>query len=119
AQEKADPFDALYGEWAIDEMVFEGVDQEASKFGWWIRFTKDSFEISYGAKCPCVIRPGEIDIDISKLAGGGGPILARYDLKGEKLRLVWGGDVGDGRPTSFDALNNPRLTLYVLKKKNA
>ena len=119
AQENTHPGEALYGEWIIQEMIFKGVDQEASKYGGWVRIKKDSFELStnsesLGAKCPCTIRPGEMDIKTPWST-----IKALYELKDGRLWIAWMNNFNGERPTNFDALKDPRLTLYVLKKRPA
>ena len=44
-------------------------------------------------------------------------LKARYDLKDGRLRVIWQKGYGE-RPTDFDAVGNPSLTHFVLKKVN-
>jgi len=70
--------------------------------------------------CPYTIgRPAEIDIDDTGPLGGARSFLkGLYELKDGKLRIVWRGDDKREHATHFDALKDPRLTLFVLKKPN-
>jgi len=63
-----------------------------------------------------IVGPGEIDIDMKMVPTFKAPVWKwRYQLKGGELRIIRSSRPGE-RPKDFDALNDPSLTLYVLKK---
>jgi hypothetical protein len=114
--------DALYGEWVIVRMVYRGKVQDSGgvPLGW-IKIEKNSFAIAdsdhrYAPKQPCTIGPRrEIDI-LDRSLGKEQVIKALYHLDEEgELQVIWRNDYGE-RPSNFDALQDSRLTLYVLKK---
>jgi uncharacterized protein (TIGR03067 family) len=131
-QEHPNPADALYGEWQIIEMVFRGkvqghlkekpawfiIDQEG-----WLRLDNaavreqvmSSRPLKKLLTLPCVIRQNEVDIDCSKLPIGKGTIRVLYEIKDGTLKFAYRG-IDTERPTHFDAVNDPRITLYVAKK---
>jgi hypothetical protein len=135
AQDKAEPGEALYGEWEIVEITFKGRVQVLPEppVGWFI-FDKGGFTwLLYGdAKKirdqihasksikkawtePCVIKEREIEVMQKHQAGLKTGFTALYEIKDGMLRFVWREDNGE-RPIDFDALKDPNLALYVAKK---
>jgi len=132
SQEKRDPGEALYGEWEVVEMVYLATPQDfGAGNGGWFLFEPGGFWRSFNqeqrdsdnqnkklkalTKNRCVIGEREIDIWVKHLSGKEMLLQARYDLKDGKLRIIWRADYGP-RPIHFDALQDERLTLFVLKK---
>jgi len=134
AQVKSDPGEALYGEWEVVEMVYRGTVQDfGGKSGGFFLFEPGGFlrfqdaddresimrnkRLKNALMERCIVRPGEIDIWPKLLTKELEWLLkASCDLKGGKLRVIWGGD-DDKRATDFDeAYKDKRLTLFVLKK---
>jgi hypothetical protein len=62
------------------------------------------------SKRPCTIGDGKMDVQFGEQVS-----KALYDYKDDTLRIIWRRDFGD-RPTSFDAVGNPEVTLYVLRR---
>jgi hypothetical protein len=62
-----------------------------------------------------IVRPGEINIDTTRVPGFTAPTKWRYKLQRGKLWMVRSKKPGD-RPIDFDATSDPSLTLYELKK---
>jgi hypothetical protein len=113
--------EALFGEWVIVEMVYNGTVQDfQGGTGGWFRIEKEGFFARadethfYSPKDSCTIGPRGIDI-WEKRFGRVRLLQALYELKDGRLRIVWRDDYGE-RPTSFDARRDNRLTLYILKK---
>jgi hypothetical protein len=118
---------ALLGEWEIVETILNGkADDFDGKPGGWMRFRdygedrvwsqdnsrdRRDFEGKY-----TIVGPGKIDIDVTGVPGFAPSIWQlRYQLKGGRLHLIRSNRPGE-RPKDFDAINDPGLTLYVLKK---
>jgi hypothetical protein len=137
AQEKADPTEALYGEWEIVEMIFHATVQDfGSRPGGWFIFDKDgvicipsvitdaktleSFKRTKGTKNglrhAITVRPGELDTHYWFSPTSNYTLLAKYELADGKLRIIEGSTPNE-RPTDFDeAIKDRRLTYYGLKK---
>ena len=122
AQEKESPAKELYGEWELVEMIFKGKVQDfGGRQGGRMRFEPEKFWLVYpgddrGYGLPSAqwdfVRPHEIDIQIDGVKRA---TKALYDLNDGVLRVAWHRHNGE-RPASYDAINDPNLTLYVLKK---
>lgn len=112
---KDDPYSRLYGEWEIVKMIYKGKVQDfGGGPGGFIRIDVGSFTTvrsrqARGYTSSLKMRPGGFD-----LHDDGGVTQALYSFQDESLLIVWRDD-GE-RPTSFEALNDDRATLYVLKK---
>jgi hypothetical protein len=114
---------ALGGRWDIVERTSNGKKHDlGGKPGGQMRFyttdlsERDSpgvpdFDAEYK-----IVGPGEIDIDMKMTPGFGAPVWKwRYELKGGELRIIRSNRPGE-RPKNFDAMSDPALTLYVLRK---
>jgi uncharacterized protein (TIGR03067 family) len=132
-QDRADPGEALYGEWKIIEMIHLAHVQDLEGQGGSFMFVPGGFIYSINSEMHdrvirdkrlqkalterCVVRPREMDITTKPL--GGGPELtskALYELKDGTLKVIWSNEYGE-RPTDFDdAIKDRTLTLFVLKK---
>src|SRR5262245_11882126 len=135
ADQVKDPSDAIYGEWEIVEITFNGRVQVLPEppVGWfiiekggfiWILYgdvkkTRDDIHSHKGIRRgwtePCVIRPGEIEVWEKYKKEPKVRFTALYEIKDGKLRFVWNEVTGE-RPKSFDAMNDRQLALYVAKK---
>jgi hypothetical protein len=114
---------ALAGRWEILAITSSGVtktfpagsDASMSFYdGYWrLRYADAAEDWEYK-----LIRPNEINFD-SMPPPGGVKVTGkwRYELKDGKLRLIRSSDPAE-RPTAFDAISDPTLTLYELRKKS-
>jgi hypothetical protein len=135
AQEKADPGEALYGEWEIVEVTLRKNHQilPDPPVAWFI-FDKGEFTwLMYGdakkereqihankayqkvRSRSCIIRDGEIDVLKKQSFIGLDPFTALYKIEGDKLFFVWNEQSGE-KPTGFDAANDERLALYIARR---
>jgi uncharacterized protein (TIGR03067 family) len=132
AQDANDPGKALYGEWEIVEMIYKGKVQDfgLGRNGGWFLFEPGGFIRSRDEEQRrqldnpgmkklvtnrCFIGRREIDILLNASRMDAQWIFGIYELKDGVLRIVLANEAGP-RPTRFDALNDDRLILYVLKK---
>ena len=65
-----------------------------------------------------IVLPGEIDISVLTATGKAPPEKWRYQFQGGELRIIRSNRPGE-RPKNFDAIRDPALTLYVLKRWNS
>jgi hypothetical protein len=135
AQEKADPGEALYGEWEIIEVTLRKKPQVLPDppVAWFI-FDKGAFTwLMYGdAKKvrdqmhankryksyltePCIIRESEIEVLKKSPTALTDGFTALYKIEGDKLFFVWNEQSGE-KPTGFDAANDEKLALYIARK---
>ena len=126
---KYDPDKALVGEWELVEMIFRGKVQDFQGFqgrpaGWmtfqygkWSEAYSDhQYVTHYDYK---IVGPGELDIELKGLPWRSGEMMkCRYELKDGSLRFICSTVDLDERPADFEALANPRVKLYVLRKVN-
>jgi hypothetical protein len=113
---------ALGGRWEVLEKVaggkvedFRGKPAAQMGFGdgWWQEDGPDDRYFIGGEFM--VVRPGEINIDTTGVPGFTAPTKWRYKLQVGKLWMIRRKTPGE-RPSDFDALNDPSLTLYLLRK---
>lgn len=105
-------------------MVYRGKPQVfGERSGGWFRigrntflrlFTEEVNEIQ-PASDNCLIRSREIDIWPMEVAGDK-QLKGIYELKDGRLKIIWCDGSSNERPKSFDAMKNPELTLFVLRK---
>jgi len=132
ADEKPDPGKALYGEWEVVEMIYRATRQDfGGANGGWFLFEPGCFLRIFDAEQRdalmrnprrkaflmdrCVIREHEIDFMVKDWRREERLSQSRYELQDGKLRMIWREDYGP-RPDDFDAVKDPRLTLFVLEK---
>jgi hypothetical protein len=113
---------ALAGRWEVLEITSNGQVENfrgkpAAQFafydGWWRELAPNDGPITDG-EC-MIVRPGEINIDMTGVPGFTAPTKWRYKLHGGKLWMIRSKKPGD-RPIDFDATNDPSLSLYLLRK---
>src|SRR5207237_267854 len=117
----ASDLERLQGTW-------EGVgDQPADKYT--ITITGSSFHFHRDPKfwfdttitLPANTNPRRLHATIKKTASGqedgvGTVVVAIFKIEDGLLTLATAGGADEGPPKSFDAADDPRLTLYVLRK---
>lgn len=112
---------ALAGRWHIVQITTSGVATPVSTgfeasmsfdSGYWqLRYSGASEDWEYK-----LVRPGEINFDSLATPGGFKATWKwRYELKDGKLRMIRSSNPAE-RPSDFDAVNDPSLTLYDLRK---
>ena len=65
-----------------------------------------------------IVRPSEMEISVLMATGKAPPQKWRYQLQGGELRVIRSSRPGE-RPKDFDAISDPALTLYELKRKDS
>jgi hypothetical protein len=116
---------ALRGRWEIVEKTSNGKTHDlGGKSAGWIFFDAPYCSEGDSPDYPdfdseyTIVGPGEIDISVFTATGKAPPQKWRYQLKGGELRIIRSSRPGE-RPKDFDAISDPALTLYVLKRLNS
>jgi hypothetical protein len=113
---------ALAGRWEVLEVTSNGNVEDfhgkpAAQFGFYDGWWSDrgpGDRLGSDGEC-MIVRPGEININTTGVPGFTAPTKWRYKLQGGKLWMIRSKKPGD-RPIDFDAMNDPSLTLYLLRK---
>ena len=133
-QPKPPPPPSIYGEWEVVEMIHKGKVQDfKGESGGWFTFEPGAFIRAFDGKerdalirdkglrkgltRPCTIRPRELDI-VFKWLGRKEEMLTRafYEFQDRDLRIIWPVELDTERPTNFEALTNPSVSYFLLKK---
>lgn len=116
---------ALRGMWEIVKRISNGKAHDlGGKSAGWLMFDAPYCSVGDSSDYPdfdgeySIVGPGEIDISVLTATGKAPLQKWRYQLKGGELRIIRSSRPGE-RPKDFDAISDPALTLYVLKRPSS
>lgn len=113
---------ALEGRWEVMKITSNGKTEDfdgkpagqiSFSNGWWSEYVPDERPIGHGERK--IVRPGELNVETASAPGVTVTTKWRYKLVGGKLWMVRSQKPGE-RPGDVDAVNDPDLTLYLLRK---